>query len=229
MQARDVMSDGVVSISKDATVLEAATRFLNCHVSAMPVTDDSGTMIGIVSEADLIRPPPGDLAHLLARIADSPDAAARIMRSTDRTLADVMTQDVVVASEDTPLAELARLMTDNAVKRLPIVRDGKVVGIVSRIDLLRALVALNADDEKSGARYSRDQQLRQEIAALCAGRAWSQASRLDVVVHRGVAHLWGTAPSEMVRKAYQSAAQSVPGVKAVELHMHVIHQATATA
>ena len=229
MQARDVMSDGVVSISKDATVLEAATQLLNCHVSAMPVTDDSGAMIGIVSEADLIRPPPGDPAHLISRIADSPDEAAQVMRSTDRRLADVMTQDVVVASEDTPLAQLAQLMTDKAVKRLPIVRDGKVVGIVSRIDLLRALVALNADDDASGARYSRDQQLRQEIAAACTGRVWSQASRLDVVVHRGVAHLWGIAPSEMVRKAYQVAAESVPGVKAVELHMHVIPRATATA
>jgi CBS-domain-containing membrane protein len=221
MRAKDVMSDGVMSVAADATLLEAAKLLVNCRVSAMPVVDRAGIMIGILSEADLLRPAGDGRPQLLDRAARDPDGAADDMKAGTRKVADVMTGEVVSAGEDTPLAQLARLMTDHAVKRLPILRDGSVVGIVSRADLLRGLIALESGPD-GDVKFSRDEQLRREVSAACRGRSWSLAQRLDVVVSRGVAHLWGIAPSELVRKAYRAAAENVPGIKAVEVHMHIV-------
>ncbi len=127
MQAKDVMSDGVMSIGADATVLEAIGLFVKTRVSAMPVLDDTGFMVGIVSEADLIGAGGFD--------------AATAAEAGARPVVDIMTKDVVTADETASLAEVAGLMLKHRVKRLPILRGGSVVGIVSRVDLLKGLVA----------------------------------------------------------------------------------------
>lgn len=222
MRAKDLMSDGVMSVSADASVLEAAKLFINCHVSAMPVVDEEGRMVGIVSEADLVSPKTDGKTGLLARATEDPNSAVDRVDAAASKVTDFMSRVVISASEDTPLTELAGLMMRHHVKRLPIVRDDAVVGIVSRTDLLRALVALHSHRGIKGTRFSRDDQLRREISAACQGRNWSLAKWLDVVVKGGVAHLWGVAPSDIVRRAYKAAAENVPGVKAVEVHMHVV-------
>ena len=211
MRAKDVMSDGVMSLASDATVIEAARLLVNCLVSAMPVVDEAARMIGIVSEADLLR-----------CMAEGDDPTEEFPDLRSRSVVEVMTRDVVTAGEDMPVAALAKLMTERRVKRLPILRDGAVIGIVSRIDLLRALISLNPPAGEGDAGPSRDDQLRREISAACQGRTWSLARQLDVVVNGGVAHLWGVAPSDLVRNAYRAAAQNVPGVSAVEVHMHIV-------
>jgi len=208
MQAKDVMSDGVLSVAANASVLEAARLLVNCGVTAMPVVDDSGTMSGIVSEADLM----GDAEDYVA---------ARDGRPT-RKVADVMTRDVITASEDTPLALIARLMKGRNIKRIPILRNGAVVGIVSRVDILRGLISLSRDRNEVHPGYRRDEELRREVYAACQGRSWSQARQMDVVVSGGVAHLWGVAPTDIVRQAYRAAAENVPGIKTVEVHMHIV-------
>lgn len=211
MRAKDVMSDGVMSLAADASVLEAARLLVNCHVSAMPVVDGAGRMIGIVSEADL-----------LACTADGDGSTDGFLDLGSRKVVDVMTRDVITAGEDAPVAVLAKLMTERRIKRLPILREGTVVGIVSRIDLMRALISLHSGQNGDGSKPSRDEQLRREISAACQGRNWSIARQLDVVVSGGVAHLWGVAPSDLVRNAYSVAAQNVPGVQAVQVHMHIV-------
>jgi len=211
MRAKDVMSNGVMSLASDATVIEAARLLVNCHVSAMPVVDEAARMVGIVSEADLLR-----------CMADGNDPTEEPFGVRSRKVVDIMTRDIVTADEDMPVAALAKLMTERRVKRLPILRDGAVVGIVSRIDLLRALISLNPPAGRDDTGPSRDDQLRREISAACQGRTWSLARQLDVVVNGGVAHLWGVAPSDLVRNAYRAAAQNVPGVTAVEVHMHIV-------
>lgn len=223
MRAKDLMSDGVTSVSAQAPILEAAKLLVNCHVSAMPVVDAKGKMLGIVSEADLIGP------SLLSRAAENgtrnADRQAEGVDVSTRQVADVMTRDVIWALEDARLPDLARLMTDHRIKRIPIVRDGAVVGIVSRGDLLRALVAEQKNPKPDLAGQTADEQIRKEISAACQGRNWSIAKQLDVVVSGGVAHLWGVAPSEIVRKAYKAAAENIPGVRSVEVHMHVVRPA----
>ncbi len=208
MRAKDVMSNGVLSVGADASVLEAARLLINCRVSAMPVVDDSGLMTGIVSEADLM----GDAEDYIAPSEGRPT----------RRVADVMTRDVVTASEDTPLSQIAELMKGRNIKRIPILRNGAVVGIVSRVDILRGLISLSAGANGAHPAFQRDDELRREIYAACQGRSWSQAKQVDVVVSGGVAHLWGVAPTDLVREAYRAAAENVPGVKTVEVHMHIV-------
>jgi CBS domain-containing protein len=208
MQAKDVMSDGVLSVGADASVLEVARLLVNYRVSAMPVVDESGTMRGIVSEADLM--------------SDAEDYVASYDGRPTRKVADVMTRDVITASEDTPIAQIARLMKGCNIKRIPILRNGAVVGIVSRVDILRGLISLSRDHDEAHPAYRRDEELRREIHAACQGRSWSQAKQVDVVVNGGVAHLWGVAPTDLVRQAYRAAAENVPGVKTVEVHMHIV-------
>lgn len=127
MQAKDVMSDGVMSIGADATVLEAIGLFVKTRVSAMPVLDANGFMVGIVSEADLI--------------GSAGFEAAGAAEARSRPVVDIMTKDVVTADETASLAEVAGLMLTHRVKRLPILRGRSVVGIVSRVDLLKGLIA----------------------------------------------------------------------------------------
>jgi CBS domain-containing protein len=210
MRAKDVMSDGVLSVGAEASVLEAAKLLINCRVSAMPVVDAAGIMTGIVSEADLM----GDAEDYVASDGNGDQPA--------RKVGDVMTRDVITASEDTPLAELAALMRARSIKRLPILRHGAVVGIVSRVDILRGLISLSREGGKGRRTLRGDEELRRDVYAACQGRSWSQAKQVDVVVNGGVAHLWGVAPNPLVRQAYRAAAQNVPGVRTVEVHMHVV-------
>jgi CBS-domain-containing membrane protein len=208
MQAKDVMSNGVLSVGADASVLEAARLLINCRVSAMPVVDTAGTMIGIVSEADLM--------------ADAEDYVVTPVGRPPRTVADVMTRDVITASEEAPLAQMARLMKTRNIKRIPILRNGAIVGIVSRVDILRGLISLSHPKPKAHPASRRDEELRRDICAACQGRSWSQAKQVDVVVNDGVAHLWGVAPTDLVRQAYRAAAENVPGIRTVEVHMHIV-------
>jgi CBS domain-containing protein len=208
VRAKDVMSEGVLSVGTDASVLEAAKLLINCRVSAMPVVDEAGIMAGIVSEADLM----GDAEDYRAAYAGHPT----------RKVAEVMTRQVATASEDTPIAALAELMKARNIKRLPILKNGAVVGIVSRVDVLRGLISLSRGDGESRPTFHRDEELRREVYAACQGRSWSLAKQMDVVVNGGVAHLWGVAPTDLVRKAYRAAAENVPGVKTVEVHMHIV-------
>jgi CBS domain-containing protein len=207
MRASDVMSSGVLSVAANASVLDAARLLVNCSVSAMPVVDEAGIMIGIVSEADLM----GDAENFV------PGHGRRTGR-----VADVMTKDVVTASEETPIAEISALMKARNIKRVPILSDGAVVGIVSRVDILRGLISLSHEGHGGQPTLRRDDELRREVYAACQGRSWSLAKQMDVVVNHGVAHLWGVAPTDLVRQAYRTAAGKVPGIQTVEVHMHLV-------
>ncbi len=214
------MSDGVVSVAANASILDAAKILINCHVSAIPVVDEDGRMIGIVSEADLVHPKGADRARLFSIAAESRVTDGYLSAQACK-ITEVMTQEVLTAPEDTPLPELARLMALHKVKRLPIVRGESVVGMVSRVDLLRALVVASSS-RSADVPFNRDNELRREVTDACQGRGWSQAKQLDVVVSGGVAHLWGVVPSDLVRNAYRAAAENVPGIKSAHVHMQVV-------
>lgn len=208
MQAKDVMSDGVMSVTSDATVFEAAVLLVNTHVSAMPVVDKDGFMVGIVSEADLV-------ARAIGAQAKGDSDPSRTQRVTD-----VMTKDVVSVNEDTGLGAVADLMTRHKIKRVPVLRGKSVVGIVSRIDLLRGLISMAPQGEQATTARSMDDELRRAVIAAVSGQNWSRAMRLDVAVSHRVVHLWGMVPNDQVREAYAKAARRVPGVAKVESHMH---------
>jgi len=223
MRARDVMSTEVLSIAAEATVREAAQLLVNMRVSAMPVLDSKGFMIGIVSEADLIRNT-GAVAPL--EQVDEAYAERAMRKAHARSVTNVMSRSVVCAAEDSTLQEISDLMLGRGIKRIPIVRDGAVVGIVSRIDLLRALLTLGREaflQERPGARRA-DQELRDAVIAALDGHDWSQALRSDVVASRGTIHLWGLVASDALRKTYIQVAEGVTGVGSVQSHMHVANR-----
>ena len=221
MRAKDVMSNGVASLSDDATVQDAAELLVNTGVSAMPVLDKKGIMIGIVSEADLIR-----RASPEAWQRELSDDAA-IASDHSRPVTEIMTKTVITADEHMSLAEVAELMVTHQVKRLPIVSGKSVVGVVSRVDLLKALLSRRPatgvfQAKPAPAPLSASEFLQSAVTAALQGHSWSVARRGDVVVNGGVVHLWGTVPSTPILDAYRAAAAAVPGVKSVEVHMHVL-------
>ena len=200
---------------------EAAELLVNTGVSAMPVLDQDGIMIGIVSEADLIRQASPETWD-----RDLGEAAA-LATSYARPVTDVMTAKVLTVDENMPLAEVAKLMSSQRIKRLPVTRGKSVIGVVSRVDLLKALLSRRpagaAFPAKAAAPpLSTAEFLHRAVAAAVSGQAWSVARRGDVVVNGDVAHLWGVVPSAEVLEAYRLAASKVPGIKSVEIHMHVL-------
>ena len=146
MQAKDVMTEGVITVGPDTPIREIASVLLERHISAVPVIDDTGSVIGVVSEGDLIhRPEIGTEARgrawWLRLFEDNADLAASYSKSHGAKARDVMTRDVISVEESTPLADIAELLETRHIKRVPVTRDGKLAGIVSRANIVRALAA----------------------------------------------------------------------------------------
>jgi CBS domain-containing protein len=224
MRAKDIMTESIVCVNVKETVFDAAELLLGAGVSAAPVVNDQGNVLGIVSEADLIHR--AEIATAprrswLQRLLGGEATAARDFVSTHaRKVADVMTREVVTASDDATLVELVELIEKHRVKRIPIVRDDKLVGIVSRANLLGAL--LSREPESGAAGLPDDNQLRQAVVDVVDKQAWKSRWPVNVVVSDRTVHLWGFVESEDIRKAYRVAAENVPGVKKVKSHLRSI-------
>jgi CBS domain-containing protein len=225
MLAGQVMSPIVLAVSLDASIYEAAETMVSAEVSALPVVDGAGKMVGILSEADLMHraeigtePRKGWLQRLLG---DSTNAAHEYVALRSRRVQDVMTRNVVKVDEKTLLSEVAALMDQHKIKRVPVMRGDTVVGIVSRSNLLRAL--LSHDPQKPASPQS-DEALRRAVEAAVKGQAWESAWPVNIIVTAGVVHLWGFVAGDATSKAYRVAAENVPGVLKVENHLrHVPH------
>ena len=215
MQAIKVMTRTVVTVPADATVWAAADILLGARVSAAPVVDADGRMLGIVSEADLMnRPELGTVpsrSWLQRLLTDEAILARDYLRSHSHRVVDVMTRKVVSVDERTDLKEIAALMQQHQIKRVPVVRDGRVVGIVSRANLLQGLLA--REPQPSGAAAD-DETLRIQVVGALAKHDWSSGVS-NVVVENGVVNVWGSVASPTVREAVRVAAENVPGVQRV--------------
>jgi CBS domain-containing protein len=224
MRAKHVMTDCVVALPVEASVYDAAEMLVGAGVSAAPVVDGSGRLVGILSEADLIHRVEIDTVErkswLLRLLADDITTARTYIRSNSRRVADVMTRKVITASEEATLGELAALMHENTIKRIPILRDGALVGIVSRANLVQALLSQEPDLEGAGS--ADDEKLLRAVDAALDDQSWTSAWPTNVVVHGGVVHLWGFVAGESVREAYRVAAENVPGVRKVVNHMRPV-------
>lgn len=219
MQVRDVMTPDVISVTAKDTVLEAARMMLQNRISGLPVVDASGRLVGMVTEGDFLRrgeigterQRPKWLEILLGpgRMADE------YVRSSGRKIEDVMTSDPVTVSEEDLLETVVELMERRHIKRLPVLRDGKMVGIVSRANLMHALVSLARDVETPAGG---DAAIRDRILAAVAKQPW--APRINVVVKNGVVELWGTITDERERQGCIVTAENVAGVR--EVHDHLV-------
>lgn len=214
MQAKDIMTPDVSTVGPAAEVAEVARLMLERCISAVPVVDGKRRVLGIVSEGDLIRRAEcgaeGRRSWWLALVADR---TAEFIKAYGTRTKDLMTRDVITVSEGAPLGEIARTLETHRIKRVPVVQDGRLSGIVSRADVLRGLASV------SSARAERpsadDRQIRDKILALLKERSDASTRFVSVIVVGGTVYLWGTAESEQDRVAIRVAAENVAGVKAV--------------
>jgi CBS domain-containing protein len=223
MRAKQVMSRLVHTVAADASVYHAAQVLLNAAISAAPVVDADGRMIGIVSEADLmyrteIGTVPGK-SWLQRLLANKAMLARDYIRSHSHRVADVMTKNVVTADEATSLDDIAALMQRHRLKRIPILRGGRIVGIISRANLLQGLLAR---EPLPSADVAADETLRNSVTSELAHHGWTSNQPASVVAENGTVHLWGYVDSGAVRDAYRIAAENVRGVKRVENHMEIL-------
>lgn len=222
MRAHQIMTRRVITVKPGTTVLEAAKAMLRHHISGLPVTDDDGKLVGMVSEADFLRRSEIGTRRPRIRWLDwligPGKAAVEYVREHGRKIGEIMTQEgLCTATEDMELEPLVRLMQRQNVKRLPVVRENKVVGIVTRSDLVRALASLARDVPDPTAD---DENIRYRVIAAIEENDW-RPTRLGVTVRDGIVHLSGMITDERFRQAAIVAAENVSGVKLVHDHLHL--------
>ncbi len=219
MNAADIKTPDVICAGPDTALPELIRLMLDNAISAVPILDE-GRLVGVVSEGDLLRrAETGTEAHpsyWIALITSTDQLAADYVRAHGRKAGEVMTHDVVTVDDSTPLAEVARLLEERRIKRLPVLRDGRLVGIVSRRDLLRALASrLNAPPASA-----EDRAIRDAFYAELSRQPWTdQAASINAMVVDGVVHLWGYAPKGIRRQAVVVVAENIPGVRLVADHL----------
>jgi CBS domain-containing protein len=220
MQARDVMVRDVVTVTPDADIEEAIKLLIAHDISALPVVDGDANLVGIISEADLIqRPEIGTEKRRpwsLEAVTPAATLADEFAKAYGKKVREMMTKHVVSATEDTPLSEIAALLERKRIKRVPITRDGKVVGVVSRANLIQALASVVGDVEQSPMT---DRKIRDDLLDRLKQQLWTDFGTRNVIVSRGEVHLWGLVSSDSERKALIALAESVPGVARVSDEM----------
>jgi CBS domain-containing protein len=215
MFVRDVMVAPVITVEPTASVQEAAKLFLEKRISAAPVVDGKGKLVGIVSEGDLLhRVEAGtERRHSwwLRSLIESDTLAAEYVKAHSRKISDVMTRTVITTSPQTPLHEVAAVMEKSAIRRLPVIENGQLVGIVSRANLLQAVASSRQTLDTAPS----DKAIRDRILSSLKAEPWAHTELLNVTVSNGVVDLWGVADSDAERKAIKVTAESTPGVSAV--------------
>lgn len=220
MKVGDVMTQKVISVLPSDEIANAIRLMLDNRISGLPVIDGEGRLVGMVTEGDLLRRAETGTTRHRARWLEfllSPGKLAEEYTHTHGQHVDeVMTCDVVTTTEAAPLDTVVDLMERNRIKRLPVVRDGKVIGIVSRANLLHALVGLSGTPSRSN---SSDAVIRQRILDKIRQEPWGPRYSINVVVRDGRVDLWGALFEERERQALRVVAESVPGVREVHDHM----------
>jgi CBS domain-containing protein len=221
MKVRDIMTTQIVTVTEEAAVSEIAALMLDKGISGVPVVDGRGDLVGMISEGDLIhRAEIGTeepRSWWLNLFTGQEDRARDYVKSHGAHARDVMTRPARYVDADVPIAEVARRLERERVKRLPVLDDGKLAGIVSRADLLRALAARPALSPEAPA--ATDRNIRDSLMRTLDHEDWAASAMVNVIVSDGVVNLWGVVDTEDQRRAIKVAAENTPGVKGVEDHM----------
>ncbi len=230
MRAKDVMTTEVITVDPDTSVQALAALLSERGISGVPVVDADNRVVGIVSEGDLLhrvenetdRRPEARAGRRrswwLDRIAADRELARDYVKSHGRVVRDIMTRDVVSVSDTTELADIAILLETERIKRVPVVRDGHLVGIVSRANLVRAL-ATTKSAPAAGADPD-DRAIGDQLLAELRRMNWVNISSADIIVRDRIVHLWFSEdqPREE-RLTFRVAAENIPGVLRVEEHI----------
>jgi CBS-domain-containing membrane protein len=224
MRAADIMTSEVITVHKDASVQSVARLLAERGISAVPVVDRRDKVVGMVSEGDLLHRAEirteRRRSWWLEMMASTDRLAGDYVKSHSGKVMDVMTRDVISVTEATPVAAIAVLLETNRIKRVPVLRDGRLVGIVSRANLVRAL-AMTVDEQTTGTEAD-DSSIRGKLLAELKAQRWAEVSPANVTVKDGVVHLWSSYCSEQEKRALVVAAERIPGVRRVEDHMRPV-------
>ena len=228
----DVMTTGVITVDPDTSVQAIATLLSERGISGVPVVDAADRLLGIVSEGDLLHRVETGTERLTRRrrswwldtIASDQELARDYVKSHGRTAKDVMTREVISVTDTTDLAEVAMLLETKRIKRVPVLHEGKLVGIVSRANLVRALAVTKSDSAVDAA--TDDRAIRSKLLAELMGQEWFKTQdwfkiwAADVIVRDRVVHFWLAAnQTEEERRALRIAAENIAGVRRVEEHI----------
>jgi CBS-domain-containing membrane protein len=217
MQARDVMTVNVISVSEESPIHEIVRLLLKFQISAVPVVDSGRKVVGMISESDLLRPEGANRTGTQRRWWLETVFAGQTLRyeqAHGRTAGEVMTQNVFTVDEDTPVTEIAELLERHHIKRVPVLRDGRLVGIVSRANLLHGLAHTIIDHHEPGA--AKDRQIREQLVKILLEKPELETVLVNVTVRNGNVRLWGVVENADQAVAAERAARSLPAVKSVE-------------
>jgi len=220
MEASDIMTRDVITVRHNASIFEAATLLTDHHISGIPAVNDDGNVVGILSEGDLLhrvetgtgkpqRTWFGELLH------STRELAGEYLKENAVKVGDIMTGNVVWVSPSAQLSEIAELLERHHIKRVPVLVRGRLVGIVSRANLVRALASTVQLDPVAVAT---DEAIHASVLDALTGHRWSLHAE-SVVVKGGIVHFWGTVTSDEERKAILVSAERVPGVKGIQDHL----------
>jgi CBS domain-containing protein len=229
MNAADIMTQKVISVTPGTTIAEAAQLLLQHRISGLPVVGPGGAVVGMVTEGDLLRRIETGTQRRHSRWLEFLIAPGRLAQEyTDanaRKVGEVMTEDVVSVAPGDPLPDVVRLMEHHRIKRLPVIEAERLVGIVSRADLVRALLHNLAEPPgkppgmPGGDATTDDAEIRERILAEIAKQPWGPRASVDVRVKTGTVELYGSITDERERAALRVLAGNLPGVKTVRDHL----------
>lgn len=220
MKAKEVMTRDVVSVDPNATILQAARLMLQHHISGLPVIDKAGKLVGVLSEGDFLRRQETSTqprhSRWLEFIMGPGRIAAEYTHSHGSKVSEVMSGEVKTCGEDATLEQIVELMERHRIKRVPVVRANKVVGIVTRSNLMHAMVSMA---RTAPAAAKDDGTIREAFLVEMQKEKWAPASMVNAVVNHGVVELWGVIVDERQRQALKVAAENIPGVTGVKDHL----------
>lgn len=225
MQARDIMTPDVATVSPETDIKDIATLLLRRRISAVPVVDSEDRVLGIVSEGDLVHridepsikwPRPWWLAFF----ARPEQRIKTFIEEHGKLAKDIMTRDVFSVSDDTSLHDIAALLEKHRIKRVPVTRDGRLVGIVSRANLLRGFIVGGASAKTTPS--TNNHTIREKVLAMLNEADPLALDFVDIVVCDGVAHIWGAVRSKDEVDAIRIAVENVSGVEMVQNHVSVL-------
>jgi CBS domain-containing protein len=224
MKAADVMTHDVITVSPEDLVQDVARTLLKHRISGVPVVDKQGKIVGVVSEGDLMRRAETDTDAQRSwwlRAFIGPETLANdYVRSHARRVSDIMTTRVLTAGPDASLRDIAAMMERNRIKRLPIVDGGKLVGIVSRANLMQAFASLIVTPLPTDT--GDDKAIRERVLDRLRAERWSSPNSINIIVQQGVVELWGAVDSEAKHKAVRITTETTPGVSAVKDNLVVM-------
>lgn len=222
MKAHEIMTTDVTTVGLTTTVKEIATLLVNKRISAVPVVDEEQHVIGIVSESDLFHRAETDTERKRSwwlKVFTDTDVLARdYVKSHGLKAEDIMSRVVTSVHENAELAEVADILDTHRIRRVPVVKEGKLIGLISRADIVRALIQ---NEETSGGSRLDDSALQTAILKEIRAQSWLSARSVSVTVKNSVAELWGLVDSEDERKALHVLVEAVDGVQGVDDHVRL--------